>query len=149
MHNQHYQKWVALFIHSVFRVFCHRWPCTYHVWKRSEIENLSFGFIKEAQSLWIWQTPNLVCLRWTLMLTLFVTLQHWDMGTLGWSKNPVSSQTDKLMAGTKFSDYLGLKHYKKAKKIKKIIHLRLAQRPQSFNTYHAILYYLEWIQAID
>ena len=30
-------------------------------------------------------------------------------------KNPVSSQTDKLMAGTKFSDYLGLKHYKKAK----------------------------------
>ena len=42
------------------------------------------------------------------------------------------------MAGTKFSDYLGLKHYKKAKNIKKFIHLRLAQRPQSFNTYHAI-----------
>ena len=36
--------------------------------------------------------------------------------TLGWSKNPLSSQTEKLMAGTKFSDYLGLKHYKKAKK---------------------------------
>ena len=36
--------------------------------------------------------------------------------TLGWSKNPVSSQTDILMAGTKFSDYLGLNHYKKAKK---------------------------------
>ena len=34
---------------------------------------------------------------------------------LGWFKNPVSSQTEKLMAGTKFSDYLGLKHYKKAK----------------------------------
>ena len=31
---------------------------------------------------------------------------------LGWFKNPVSSQTDKLMAGTNFSDYLGLKHYK-------------------------------------
>ena len=27
-----------------------------------------------------------------------------------------SSQTHKLMAATKFSDYLGLKHYKKAKK---------------------------------
>ena len=38
--------------------------------------------------------------------------------TLGWFKNPVSSQTDKLMAGTKFSDYLGLNHYKKAKKNK-------------------------------
>ena len=34
---------------------------------------------------------------------------------LDWSKNPVSSQTDQLTAGTKFSDYLGLKHYKKAK----------------------------------
>ena len=31
--------------------------------------------------------------------------------TLGWFKNPVSSQTDKLMAGTKYSDYLGLNHY--------------------------------------
>ena len=40
------------------------------------------------------------------------------MCILGWSKTPVSSQTDKLMAGTKFSDYLGLKHYEKAKKIK-------------------------------
>ena len=44
--------------------------------------------------------------------------------TLGWSKSPVSSQTDKLMAGTKFSDYLGLNHYKKLKKSKKIIHLQ-------------------------
>ena len=35
---------------------------------------------------------------------------------VGRSKNPVSSQTDELMAGTKFSDYLGLKQYKKAKK---------------------------------
>ena len=32
---------------------------------------------------------------------------------LGWSKTPVSSQTDKLMAGTKFSDYLGLDQLKK------------------------------------
>ena len=28
---------------------------------------------------------------------------------LGWFKNPVSSQTKKLMAATKFPDYLGLK----------------------------------------
>jgi hypothetical protein len=42
-------------------------------------------------------------------------MSAWDI-PLGWSKNPVSSQTDKLMAGTKFSDYLGPKHYKKAKK---------------------------------
>ena len=47
-------------------------------------------------------------------------------------KNPVSSQTDKLMAGTKFSDYLGLNQYKKAKELKHFIHLRLANRPQSF-----------------
>jgi hypothetical protein len=31
-------------------------------------------------------------------------------------ETPVSSKTDKLMAGTKFSDYLGLNHYKKANK---------------------------------
>jgi hypothetical protein len=42
------------------------------------------------------------------------------------------------MAATKLSDYLGLKHYKKAKKIKHIIHLGLAQRPQSFITYRSI-----------
>ena len=43
------------------------------------------------------------------------------------------------MAGTKFSDYLGLNHYKKAKKLKHFIHLRLAQGPQSFVTYRSIL----------
>ena len=53
---------------------------------------------------------------------------------LGWFKTPVSSQTDKLMAGTKFSHYLGLNHYKKAKKLKHFIHLRLAQRPQSLSS---------------
>ena len=46
----------------------------------------------------------------------------------------LSSQTEKLMAATKFSDYLGLKHYKNAKKIKHFNHLRLATRPQSFAT---------------
>ena len=54
--------------------------------------------------------------------------------SLGWFKNPVSSQTEKLMAGTKFSDYLGLKHYKNAKKLKHFNHLRLANWPQSFAT---------------
>ena len=33
------------------------------------------------------------------------------MYILGWFKTPLSSQTAKLMAGTKFSDYLGLKTY--------------------------------------
>ena len=54
---------------------------------------------------------------------------------VGWSKTPVSSQTDKLMAATKFSDYLGLKPYKKAKKVKHFIHSALAYWPQSFFTY--------------
>ena len=40
------------------------------------------------------------------------------------------------MAGTKFSDYLGLNHYKKAKKLKLFIHLDFAYRPQSLSTYH-------------
>ena len=51
-----------------------------------------------------------------------------------WFKNPVSSQTEKLMAGTKFSDHLGLNDYKKAKKLKHFIHLRLTNRPQSFGS---------------
>ena len=38
------------------------------------------------------------------------------------------------MAGTKFSDYLGLNHYKKAKKLKHFIHLGLTNRPQSFGS---------------
>ena len=57
---------------------------------------------------------------------------------LGWFKNTLSSQTEKLMAATNFSDYLDLKHYKKANKIKYFIHLALAYRPQSFITYHTI-----------
>ena len=42
------------------------------------------------------------------------------------------------MAGTKFSDYLGLNHYKKAKKIKHFIHLALAYQPQSIFLYNAL-----------
>ena len=65
---------------------------------------------------------------------------------LGWFKKPISCQTEKLMAGTKFSDYLGLKHYKKAKKIQNIIHLNLANRPQSFTSYHKYITYSEFRQ---
>jgi len=53
---------------------------------------------------------------------------------IGWFKNPLSSQTEKLMAGTKFSDYLGLNHYKKAKKFKNFIHFHFTYRPQSFGS---------------
>ena len=42
------------------------------------------------------------------------------------------------MAGTKFSDYLGLDHYKKANTLKHFIHLRLVWQPQSLSTYHSI-----------
>ena len=54
------------------------------------------------------------------------------LGRLGWFKTPVFSQTHKLMAATKSSDYLGLKHYKNAKNLKHFNQLGLAQRPQSF-----------------
>ena len=47
-------------------------------------------------------------------------------------------QTDKLMEATKFSDYLGLNHYKKARKVKNFNHLALAYQPQSFSAYHTI-----------
>ena len=46
----------------------------------------------------------------------------------------LSSQTEKLMAGTKFSDYLGLNHYKNAKKLKNFIHFHFTYRPQSFGS---------------
>ena len=45
------------------------------------------------------------------------------------------------MAATKFSDYLGLNHYKKAKKVKHFIHLGLAQGPQSLSTYNSIMHW--------
>ena len=50
--------------------------------------------------------------------------------TLGWLKNPVSSQTEKLMTATKFSDYLDLKQYKRAKK-KTFQPFSLAYRPHA------------------
>jgi hypothetical protein len=46
----------------------------------------------------------------------FSMFKIFHSGSLGWFKTPVSSQTHKLMAATKFSDYLGLKHYKKVEK---------------------------------
>ena len=54
------------------------------------------------------------------------------------SFNP-TSQTEKLMAGTKFSEYLDLNHCKKATKLKHFIHLRLTNWPQSLSTYHSTL----------
>ena len=57
---------------------------------------------------------------------------------VGGSDYVLSSQTEKLMAAINFSDYLGLKHYKKAKKLKHFIHLALAYWPQSFSSYHTI-----------
>ena len=63
------------------------------------------------------------------LLLLFITKQ-----LQGGPDYVLSSQTEKLMAGTKFSDYLGLNHYKKAKKLKHFIHLRLTNRPQSFGS---------------
>ena len=50
----------------------------------------------------------------------------------------ICSCPHKLMAATKISDYSGLKHYKKAKKLKHFIHLALAYWPQSLSTYHSI-----------
>ena len=50
----------------------------------------------------------------------------------GGSDYVLSSRTEKLMAAINFSDYLGIKHYKKAKKIKHFNHLGLANWPQSF-----------------
>ena len=52
----------------------------------------------------------------------------------GGSDYVLSSQTEKLMAGTKFSYYLGLNHYKKAKKFKNFIHFHFTYRPQSFGS---------------
>ena len=69
-----------------------------------------------------------------LQIVMIKFSQKFTMIALGWFKNPVSSQTGKLMAATKFSDYLGLNYYKKAKKVKHFIHLALAYGHQSFGT---------------
>ena len=68
----------------------------------------------------------------------FLALNFLMKNTVGWSKNPISSQTNKLMAGTKFSDYFDLNRYKKAKVLRHFIHLRLTNRPQILSTYHSI-----------
>ena len=116
-----------------------------------------FNSRKEIKVIFIWSIfirvviDHMTCynLKWpkikfwvhyfVFSCTLDHTLKRYiEEYILGWSKNPVSSETDKLMAGTKFSDYLGLKHYKKARKIKHFNHVDLAYWPQSFNTYHTI-----------
>jgi hypothetical protein len=55
----------------------------------------------------------------------YFQLQKSCKDNLGWSKTTVPSLTEKLMAETKFSDYIALNHYKKAKKIKHFNHLDL------------------------
>ena len=42
------------------------------------------------------------------------------------------------MAGTKFSDYLGLNHCKKAKILKYFNYFDFAYQPQSLSTYYSI-----------
>ena len=76
--------------------------------------------------------------QWSQFLseTSFIFLAH-AFSLLGGSDYVLSSQTAKLMAGTKFSDYLVLKHYKKENK-KHFNHLDLAYWPQNFSTHHTI-----------
>ena len=85
--------------------------------------------LEKISSIGSWVLENTVNYKGLYIISYWKRLY-----VLGWFKNPVSSQTEKLMAATKFSDYLGLNHYKKAKKLKHFIHLRLANRPQSFAT---------------
>ena len=46
-------------------------------------------------------------------------------------------------------NYLGLKQYKKAKKSKHFNHLRLANRSQSFSTYHTISPTMNWSYLLN
>ena len=86
--------------------------------------------VRNSTSAKFQKSPNIHLVRPIIHLVRIFALST----SLGWFKNPISSQTEKLMAATKFSDYLGLNHYKKAKKLKHFIHLRLANRPQSFGS---------------
>ena len=84
--------------------------------------------LKKAAAQWAWilfERCTCICFFFHL-LCLFVCLEvfidkcmgtWWQKLTADATGNLLSSQTDKLMAATKFSDYLGLNHYKKAKKI--------------------------------
>ena len=54
--------------------------------------------------------------------------------TLGWFKNPVSSETSKIMAMTTFSHYLGQNYNKNTKKLKIEAFLGCGTRVQSFST---------------
>ena len=53
---------------------------------------------------------------------------------LGWFKNPVSSETSKIMAVTTFSHYLGQNYNKNTKKLKIEAFLGCGTRVQSFST---------------
>ena len=103
--------------------------------------NLKLRCLKKKQMLWSLTTIYLEKKSTSFMnkLTFWSLFIILNVCIVGWFKTPVSSQTHKLMAATKVSDYLGPNHYKKAKKSKHFTHLRLANRPQSLSTYHSIL----------
>jgi hypothetical protein len=63
---------------------------------------------------------------------IFMSFSNHSCHFRGWFKNPVSSQTEKLMAGTKFSDYLGLNHYKKSKKFETFHSFKVGQLASKF-----------------
>ena len=71
--------------------------------------------------IFVWYQVDPRCSRESLRLIynwfgIIHVLQRFPIPQTSGSNLFLSSQTDKLMAGTKFSDYLGLNHYKKAKK---------------------------------
>ena len=77
----------------------------------------------------IYQNGGLISKNGDLEIISYIIYR---MRAIGWFKNPVFFQTEKLMAGTKFSDYLGLNHYKKSKKIKIFHPFRVDPRASKF-----------------
>ena len=71
-------------------------------------------------------------------VSFYARIAFFEKLVVGWFKNPVSCQSNKLMACKKFSDYLGVKHNKNQQKMKYFIHLRLANWPQSLSTSPAV-----------
>ena len=65
--------------------------------------------------------------------------------TLGWSKNLISSETQKFVAVTTFSHYLGQKHYKKLKKLKNSCTFRVGESSLKFKV-SILLYSIQLIR---
>ena len=79
------------------------------------ISEMQFQILLELKSSRDHHLRN-VCFQSIIYVVVIQSTDTVYLSIVGWFKNPVSSQTEKLMAGTKFSDYVGLNHYKKAKK---------------------------------